>query len=461
MNMSLITTDPCFPQIPLILEPKGMCSVLQQVLSKSTDLKKPTWLVEQCIIGEKRHKPGQSFMVSYHLNMRNLETGISFDQVFTAKLYPIKQGCVNGMTQPSKQLHSSCSIPAVSHLPELSMMIWAFPYDQKLPNLANFTSQTFLTSYFENHPSFLKLLDTDRITTIAFDVLHYLPQRSCIIRYQITAKKIATSNEEKHLIIYGKHYRDNSGIDVYATMKQIATQISSSAKPLHYDSENKVLWQSHVTGLPFSWDKQSVAHRTRQIIKMADCVAAFHCCHLDVKGGYDVTDIERQLLASQQISMELDDALFGRIRFLIKLLLNQKIAMDWSVMRETPLHMDLKIQNFLIDNQTATLIDLDCVSFGDHLIDMGSLIANFYLNGLRVDYSIAEIDAMVEALLQRYSQVISWPVDRARLNWYIASAFIHEVLRRSIRQRDVQRMQYIEDFVQLSARYLTLSQTGF
>jgi hypothetical protein len=108
----------------------------------------------------------------------------------------------------------------------------------------------------------------------------------------------------------------------------------------------------------------------------------------------------------------------------------------------------------LINEHRAVLIDLDSVRRGDHLIDAGSLIANFYLNGLRAGNTVPEIDTAVDAFIAIYAESIPWPIDRARLNWYIADALLHEVLRRSLRQYDEQRLQHSRTYLDLSERFL-------
>lgn len=446
--MTSTILDPQFPQIPLILETQRMRSILQLLLFRPTDLKKPKFIVEKCIIGEKRHKPGNSFVLSYHLDMVNVETGTRFEQVLTGKLYRPGEDREEYKRLQDKPMSCSSGIPAISHLPGLGMMIWAFPHDRKLEHLHHFLNLDYLKTYFAERSLAFGFTGSEQITSTQVEILHYLPERSCMIRYRITL------TNRKILVFYGKHYRDQSGGEVCSTMRQLAQQIPASARPLLYDPEKKILWQSHVQGKPFIWERQTIVKDPELIKQIAACVFRFHRCTLKISRHYGLGDIEQQLLATQKAVTELNTGLSGRIQLLVNHLLNQRNRLDWTSDRQTPIHLDLKINNFLIAANNAELIDLDCVSLGDHLIDVASLIANFYLNGLRAGNSVAEIDAIVETLTHAYLALVPWPIDQARLNWYIAAALIHEVLRRSIRQCDEQRLLHIESYLDISERFL-------
>ncbi len=122
----------------------------------------------------------------------------------------------------------------------------------------------------------------------------------------------------------------------------------------------------------------------------------------------------------------------------------------------SPLHQDLKMGNLLVAVEMVYLIDMDCVCMGDSLIDVGSFIANLYLNGLREGYDVSKIDGIVAIFVHEYSAAASHAIDHAKLNWYIAAALIHEVLRRSLRQQCNERLKHIDAYIAISNRYSTL-----
>ena len=110
--------------------------------------------------------------------------------------------------------------------------------------------------------------------------------------------------------------------------------------------------------------------------------------------------------------------------------------------------------NLLISSDQAYLVDLDSVCLGDPLIDIGSFVANLYLNGLRAGSSVTEIDAVVSLFIGEYKSVVTSLIDDRKLYWYIAAALIHEVLRRSLRQQESGRIQHKETYLEISHRYL-------
>jgi thiamine kinase-like enzyme len=457
-----LTIDLQFPQIPKVLEAGFMREIFQDVLIRNQQQSSRKFCVEKCEVGEKRYKPGKSFVLSYKLRLQDLESKDSYDQLLTAQL------CTLGSRQAAfgKYLENReylpVGIPSVSYLSEVDMMLWAFPYDRKLVHLAKLLDIENLTSFVSKNLSGLKLSPSENIVSVKADVVHYLSGQSCMLRYTIAIsdKAVNHKNGLKEIIVYGKNYRDNSGLETYEIMRQLTEQSHHCAFPLHYDADTNTLWQAQVPGVPFEWStKLSGNHDLVQ--KIAGCIASFHRCKINSNRQYGFTQINEQLDSAVRIAASWDGSLGERVQETVFDLFSIHSRINWSDSNfNSPLHLDLKMGNFLISNDKAFLIDMDCVSLGDSLSDTGSFVANLYLNGLRAGSAINEIDEVVSIFIKEYGVALGFTLDMTKLNWYIAAALIHEVLRRSLRQQSQERLKYLDDYIALSRRYNALCLEG-
>jgi thiamine kinase-like enzyme len=189
---------------------------------------------------------------------------------------------------------------------------------------------------------------------------------------------------------------------------------------------------------------------------MAAYLAVFQGCQLQTTGYYGVKEIEEQLFDVVKAAMPQDKQLAEQIANCVNHLLAIREELPWSTDIISPLHQDLKFGNILINDNSVCLIDFDTVCLGDPLTDIGSLVTNFYRNGLHAGRDVAYVDSIVNLFLRKYENSVTWEVDMTRLNWFIAAAFIHEVIRRILRQRHELGLQHLQTYFDLSKRYVGL-----
>ena len=440
--------DPQFPQLHVALDPPLMQGLLQSALLGSLDNRGQGLVVESCLIEEKRYKPGQSFVLSYRLHLHDARTGAKHEQVVSARLCRPDEGLAEFHRARSRQLVRTPGVRALAYLPEIEMVVWSFPNDRKLSHLPKLLDVEFLRTCLPEELRALGVDESKEIAAIMPEILHYLPERSCMIRYHLSVKDRSTG-KCGGLTIYGKNYRDEDGAEVYSIMRQLSAQMPGSAIPLGYDQEMRILWQSHVPGEPFLWETLQTSEMEDTFSGIARCVAKFHGCTVHTDRRFDLADIHESLMdtivAARQVYPDFED----RIASLVSALLAQHSSMGWSETLTTPIHRDLKMRNFLIDGKNITIIDMDCVCLGNPLSDLGSLIANFYLNGIRAGCHHDRIREAVEVFCRAYAENVPWSLSWSQIDWYTAAAFIHEVTRRSIRQLDGERVKCISEYLDL------------
>lgn len=450
--MTSLIYDPSFPQIAQVLQSDVMLKLFQDLWLSSTDTEASNIKIASCQVGEKRYKPGKNFMLTYTLELHNEATQANYEQLVTAKLNPVHSDPLKLTGYLDNSILLSTGLPPVCYLAEVDMMLWSFPYDNQLVYLPEILDTTTLCSFFTEQLSGLGLALTEVIRTVQADILHYLPEQSCMIRYtlDIVDTKLNEVSEGRQIFIYGKNYRDDSGAHVFAIMSQLAGQTDHCAKPLHYDAATRTLWQGHVSGKPFEWHSSP---DNQLIAKVAACIADFHSCHIDSADQYDLPKINQQLHAACDSATIASPLLGKEVKVIVDDLLQLQSQLNWQSMRCAPLHLDLKMGNLLVAEDKVYLIDMDCVSLGDPSVDTGSFIANLYLNGLRAGASVSAIDTLVAVFISAYKEAVVWDVDTAKLDWYIAAALIHEVLRRSIRQQSDERIKHNQSIINVSQQY--------
>lgn len=445
--MTTSIVDPQFPQIAKALEPGYMQAALQKVLFGDGNDKSLRVRIESCRIGEKRYKPGKSFSLSYSLTLRELSSQNSYEQIVSAQLNPV------GDSQTKHQFESG---NPTDFLPEINMRVWAFPHDRSLPHLTKLLDKAWLITCLKTQVLGSQLSDFEQINFVDIKIMHYLPGLSCMIRYTLGIQDQSAMPTEgiKNMVLYGKNYQDNSGFQTYNIMQQIAEQTKYCAKALHYDTDTKTLWQAHLPGEPFEWLPSML--KTPDIVhKVANCIGSFQASYVKTERRFGYPEINQQLQATIKLSSKLDSGLGNKVKEIVVRLFGSHGQIDWPYqVNETPLHMDLKMGNLLISRDQAYLVDLDSVCLGDPLIDIGSFVANLYLNGLRAGSPVTEIDAVVGIFIGEYKSVVTSLIDDQKLYWYIAAALIHEVLRRSLRQHESERIQHTETYIEISHRYL-------
>lgn len=453
--MMLSICDPQFPQISAALDPSIMLEVLQNALFPNKGKTHQAVKIRSCRVGEKRHKPGKSFLLSYHLGLQDSATNSCYEQILSAQLCLPGRGLSEFETSQNAQGNLPSGIPSVSFIPEVDMLLWAFPHDRKLTHLPKLLDTENLAAYFKSHLTDLELSPSEHIFSIQTKLMHYLPECSCMIRYTLMIADKLSAGELRLFILYGKNYRDDSGGETYAIMRQLAGQCDQFAKPHHYNAETRTLWQSHLPGEPFEWTS-ALANNHALIANVAACIAAFHSCTLDTTGQHDFFECDVQLEATSDIASAADSTLGERVQAAVQEIQQNHKTLNLDNALTTPIHLDLKMGNLLISNDKVFLIDMDCARLGDPLVDIGSFVANLYLNGLRFGSTVAEIDKVVSIFCNEYCAAVDWVIDSTQLHWHISSALIHEVVRRSLRQQNVERLNQVNGIIELSRHYSAL-----
>lgn len=435
--------DTKFPQINTALDPVVMDGLLRNKLRHSSFnlADSGSW-----VVGEKRYKPGRSLTINYRFLSPD---GLHRPCFATGQLCP--PGSARQVFLDEQEKRPELASAGLTYLEDPAMLLWIFPYDRKLKHLQKLLDKPTLARLIAPKLMAMGLSLSAEEISVSEDVLHYLPEQSCMMRYTVSYMQ-ESDPQSRTLCLYGKHYADQTGERTYDTMRQLDGQFAYGARALAYDADIQVLWQTHLPGKPLGWESLTSNTGLSVAELIGQTVAEFHACSLKTDRCYGLGQIEEALDKTLQMARNASPEISSRLNHLIAQLLNIKPQPTSD--RLSPLHQDLKLNNFLFDESALGLIDMDCVRAGEAEIDVGSLIANLYLHGLREGSSLSTCHRITNTLTAAYCKYSSDKINLTRLHWHIAAALLHEITRRSLRQLDFKRMQHVQAYLDLSEFFL-------
>lgn len=447
----LIPPDSRFPQIAQAFDPVRMRAAFQDALVASSNFGAT---ILNCAIEETLYKPGKSCGLVYRLDWVEAPSGLLGRQLVCAKL------CLSG---ESLELYTrarntamtvSGALPPVVHLGQLDMVAWTFPNDPVIRRLPDLLDPAFMAAVLPRTLPSLDLNGSNRLHQVRIEVLHYRSERTCMLRYDLDIENRATGHV-RQVRIYGKCYGRESSTAVFNVMAQLAGQAPrlATAVPLGFDAELNAVWQSHLPGAAIELEQTTPAQFLDAVVPLAHCTAAFHCSAVTTAHLATIAQILSQLQKTVRIIGDIDSRWGERIARLVRRLNLRANEIDFTACPVTPIHRDLKLGNFLLHENRATLIDLDEVSLGDPLIDIGSFIAAFGARALLLGWDQQAVHLVVETFLRHYAARVPWPVVRERLDWYSAASFVFESIHRGVRQWDAEKLRSIPRWIAVAESY--------
>ena len=444
-------TDSRFPHLAAAFDVVRMRTALQEAFFGTTV---SGWMIGDCEIEETLYKPGRSCVLVYRLELVDITTGSVRPQLVCARLCRSGKANDEYTRAQAGRLVASAGLPPVAYLAELEIVAWTFPNDPALKRLPDMLNVNLMRSLLPSRLPALDLCCDYRLKHIQADVLHYRTERTCMLRYQLDIENRATAKVSP-LTVYGKIYGSEASADVFQVMAQLAKHSPRlvTAIPLGYDAELNAVWQSHLCGESLHLELSTPSQCLATMAPIAQCVAAFHTSALESIHVATTKQILSQLAKTVRIISGTYPQMGARVARLVRHLTARTERINFSTAPEVPIHRDLKLANFLLVDDHAALIDLDEVSLGDPLIDIGSFIAAFSGRALLLGWDQTAVDTVVERFLRHYAARVTWPVARERLDWYVAASFVYESIHRGVRQWDVDKLRNIPRWLSVAERY--------
>jgi aminoglycoside phosphotransferase (APT) family kinase protein len=254
----------------------------------------------------------------------------------------------------------------VQFFSDLNLFLFFFPTDPVFPKMATVFDPQAMAPMLAKH--FEDLRPGAKVASLSSTRVKYLPEISCIIRYD------ADIGEEQPLTIYGKLQHSKRGEMTYEVMRALWDLPARKAgdlvvaEPLAYHPDHSLLLQSALQGDEIKSDRHSE-------IFMAQCEAAGRAIGHIHNSGITVgtphtaeVEIERLQSRLEQFKMSAP-----RTFFLLRDLLKHIAVKAEKVAPEAPVpsHGDYKYNQFLYDGERFGMIDVEYFVQAEPSFDLG------------------------------------------------------------------------------------------
>ena len=416
-------------------------------------LLRPWYYVRSCEVTRVKYRPGRSAVIGYRLSVDDVRTGAVRDQLVCGGLYPTGQAWERHRKACAIARTEGGMLRPVSLIEELGMVVWAFPNDRKLDGLPVLADVSRLRDELLAELVRERWGERWRIAGLADRVVSYFPEHACTVRVDLTLADWVEGTI-RSWGVFGKTRYDAAGRDTFAIMRDLWDSDAhrrgdvALARPLAYQSRHRVLWQEAVAGSTLDRYLDDSALGPRLGDRVGRALAAFHGSGVAAPRTVTVASILDGLEETARVVGLVLPRGHARVSGVVARLRERAATLDRTV--RATLHGDLHSKNIMIDGEQVILIDLDRVSGGPPLAELGSLIAEIRYRAARSSRTPDGGGALAEALVRSYRQHAAWPVRSAELDWYTAAALIGERVHRCLTSLKPGRTDIVDDLIGLA-----------
>jgi hypothetical protein len=416
------------------------------------------WQVRRCEIEWIKYRPGKNCAAAYRVHVEEPSTGRSSVQLLCARVFD-----PGGSHAKYAALHpDELVIPeagrAVTHVPELDMIVWAFPNDGKLHALPAFVDEERLRR--ELLPAVVESAAGPgwTVTAMTRDVVQYVPEEGCTVRVRARLEHTRTGERQEH-VFYGRLAKGEDGAETYAMMQRLWDSKARKqgrlnlARPLLYDPARRALWETGVPGTA-SLEEDLAGPRARALlVRAADLVAALHTTDVPCSRTVEVADARSRLLKMKQLAPQVSPSCRDDLDALVDRLLAESERLG-----EQPralLHGDLRLRHLLDDGDDIYLIDMEKVCLGSPWRDIGSFAAATLYKGMLAAVPVPVTHEALSTFCSAYATRVPWPMSRAVVSWYTAVALVNERAYRFVSRLQPDKVELVGDLVRLAQHVST------
>ena len=303
-----------------------------------------------------------------HLDVRDCASGMLRVQRYYAKTFrggtsSAAFGAVDrtGMVSPAIGT-------ALSHVEELDMLLWAWPNDPSLPQLATLVDPSRLPGRL---PAAVHALGS---VVDSLEVLRYEPERRATLRCTLAG----TGAVQAHSVIYAKTFCDDQAAQTLLRRFEYFWQLAqgditapSVAQPLGWDRGTRTLWQAAAPGQPLM-EVANAADAVADFERIGGALAKLHLAALparDVRSTVHwLAELRRRV---QKIGRAAPD-LAARALALAEAL--EATTMRLPRARQTLIHGDFHPEQVWLHGERIVFFDFDEFALGNPMEDLAEFI---------------------------------------------------------------------------------------
>ncbi len=455
--------DGSLPQLEAVCDESAMRAALQRALFGTGT----RYRLEECIIARIRYRPHKRCLIAYFIEVRDTKKKQGILQRLSARVLP--SGLSQHVFSEARRgaLVATTLSDPVLHLPDLSTVIWLFPNDPRLVGLPALTDERRLGN------SVLPTLAAKDcgpdwiVLNWHTEIVGYNPEHRCTLRAVVQLRHKVT-HELCTRSYYGKAYPDaRTGPMTERKMKtllEICSGPSASfivARPLLYEEEWRILWQTGIVGTPLSELGTGSSELLRLLRDAGRAIGALHSSNLECPESVRAESARERLARAGNTLSCVEYSSTGLVERLIKTAPSLKVSPRRTV------HRDLHLHNLISTDDGIALIDLDALTNGDPLEDLASFSAHLYSWSFLRGLEAPQIEPAVRAAVRAYANAVPWRIGEAEFMWHLAAALVFQACH-CVTRPEERRLATLNDLLhvaeeisngggQRQSRYLRIS----
>lgn len=433
--------DPSLPALSRAMNPASMRTAFAQRFQAQY----PGWMfqVDQCRIERVYHKPGKRCQITYRLQC-SYDAKKVFEQWFLLVLMakdPHKY--LQGRPVPENWPGCDFWIP-LSVWDEMGALLYAFPYDPKMPYLGQLLDLKVVTAGIDAFRSEFGLEGDWRCLNLDIKKFKYRVGKSCVLRYTAEMMNFNKDRLDRTQIsFFGKTYNSSRSAYVYEVLRQVSGHPAFRGsgchvpRPLAHIAEANTLWQEAWEGekLREAGERLGWRHflRSDDLPRIARLLAALHRVEVQrvklAEGVKPAEMLANMRLHGEDILRHVPDKA-PEVAAMLEVL-GHSLPDDHGP--RCTIHGSFKIAQLLYREGEFALIDFDSIAYGDPHYDLGEFIASVIFLQITDDIPAALVEENLARLLQAYDAAAPWESDPQRLAWYVCGFLlgkIHSLLKK-------------------------------
>lgn len=442
-----VAPDIVLPFLAVVLDAKAMQHVFEQHLRMCIG---HAIEVTACEIERVKYRPQRNCIVGYKLTLRDADS--EREQRLYAGTFAPEDAAARFEKASSSDGITSPVFPPVTLIRALNMVVWAFPHERKLKALPLLADPERLRRNLMPDVVRSRWGEGWEIENCSSAISNYFPEHSCCVNVTLTLRH-PTRGARQVWEVIGKNRYDDTGAQTQQVMAALCANANdevSFAPPILYQSEQRLLWQERVAGVTLHSLLTRGVNRDALLVRVARAIAALHGMTIESPRRVTLADLIDRLAASKKVISAARPSCAAVLRQTTDMLVGNAERLNDS--RDGVWHGDLHTKNILVSATQICLVDMDGVSVGPPLAELGSFLAELIYRQCLDGESIDAVLPTLETVVETYRKNVSWLVPMSDVAWFTARALIAERAHRCVTSLKPGRANMIENLITAASR---------
>ncbi len=411
--------DAQLPGLSVAIDEVQMTTLLRRELATHVGSPEQDLSSFVCRAVRVRHRPGTRAVIQYEWQWGEERSSDNTKLHVTGYLYSGNKaaGAFRKQQTTDRIAFGPFSMPAASYLPELQLLLLAFPHDRNLPALQMAVRQLPF-AYHEVVRQDLGVQDITEFPTLSIETVRYRAGLGATVRYQIP-----NPNDRTY---FCKYYPTSEEAEatwrLLSDLRRMTAPSSMMCDPLAYCASSQSILLKQAQGAPL---EQLLEGRERfeAIEAVAENLAKLHRSN----GTFlRVHSADQQRANVQRAAARLQTAV-PELTDLVEQLRDYALDVDEHPL--VPSHRDLKLEHIFCHSAGVTMIDWDSSALAHPMLDVAMFVSRLWARAARCpsDASAAHYLDSARQFLQHYSEGVP---RRAMIGYesYLAGAALEVAL---------------------------------